>query len=327
MTRACGRCRAKACVARMDGNEAPARHDVLAACGRGRRPAPAQACRRAFAARLRRPRAGARRGRSGCSATTPCASPRLSSSTRIRNIGPAARRPGEELHGLRGIARLRRQVPIVLRALLPPDASVLWNVTAIPAARRIVKRERVDVVLTTSPPGSVHLVGLAVGGWASRGSPTSVTRSPRTHTVVGHTRGGCARAAGGAKGGCDRRCFGRDRHPDARDCPSRLGYRDPERLRLRRLRGACLPAGPSFPDHAHGWFRRTPFPAPLPGGPRPFRGGRHRPLRRGLPGGRPRVGPAARAGRPARARSVSAAWRGPRAPAGLGGAAPDRPGR
>jgi glycosyltransferase involved in cell wall biosynthesis len=81
---------------------------------------------------------------------------------RIRNIGPAARRPGEELHGLRGIARIRRQVPIVLRALLPPDASVLWNVTAIPAARRIAKRERVDVVLTTSPPGSVHLVGLAM---------------------------------------------------------------------------------------------------------------------------------------------------------------------
>ncbi|MGI8605553.1 MAG: glycosyltransferase family 4 protein [Gaiellaceae bacterium] len=81
---------------------------------------------------------------------------------RIRNIGPAARRPGEELHGLRGIARFRRQAPLTLRALLAPDASVLWNATAIPAARRIAKREEIDVVLTTSPPGSVHLVGLAV---------------------------------------------------------------------------------------------------------------------------------------------------------------------
>jgi glycosyltransferase involved in cell wall biosynthesis len=81
---------------------------------------------------------------------------------RIRNLGPAARRPAEELHGLRGIVRVRRRVPIVLRALLAPDASVLWNVTAIPAARRIAKRERIDVALTTSPPGSVHLVGLAV---------------------------------------------------------------------------------------------------------------------------------------------------------------------
>lgn len=81
---------------------------------------------------------------------------------RTSNIGPAARRPGEELYGLRGIARVRRQAPIALRALLAPDASVLWNVTAIPAARRIAKRERIEVVLTTSPPGSVHLVGLAV---------------------------------------------------------------------------------------------------------------------------------------------------------------------
>jgi len=81
---------------------------------------------------------------------------------RTRNIGPAARRPGEELHGLRGIARIRRRGPILLRALLAPDASVLWNVTAIPAARWIVTRERIDAILTTSPPGSVHLVGLAI---------------------------------------------------------------------------------------------------------------------------------------------------------------------
>jgi glycosyltransferase involved in cell wall biosynthesis len=43
-----------------------------------------------------------------------------------------------------------------------PDASVPWNLTAIPAAIRIARRERIDVVLTTSPPASVHLVGAAV---------------------------------------------------------------------------------------------------------------------------------------------------------------------
>src|SRR5207245_1096053 len=32
----------------------------------------------------------------------------------------------------------------------------------IPAAIKIVRREQIDVVLTTSPPGSVHLVGAAV---------------------------------------------------------------------------------------------------------------------------------------------------------------------
>jgi len=39
---------------------------------------------------------------------------------------------------------------------------VSWNLTAIPAAIRIVRKEGIDVVLTTSPPSSVHLVGAAV---------------------------------------------------------------------------------------------------------------------------------------------------------------------
>ena len=81
---------------------------------------------------------------------------------RARNVGPRARAPGAELHGRRGLDRLRRRTATTLRALLVPDASVLWNATAIPAALRIVRRERIDVVLTTSPPGSVHLAGAAV---------------------------------------------------------------------------------------------------------------------------------------------------------------------
>src|SRR5581483_11648320 len=46
--------------------------------------------------------------------------------------------------------------------LLPPDENVPWNLTAIPAAIRIARHEAIDVVLTTSPPSSVHLVGAAV---------------------------------------------------------------------------------------------------------------------------------------------------------------------
>jgi glycosyltransferase involved in cell wall biosynthesis len=37
-----------------------------------------------------------------------------------------------------------------------------WNVTAIPAAIRLVRQHRIDWVITTSPPGSVHLIGAAV---------------------------------------------------------------------------------------------------------------------------------------------------------------------
>jgi glycosyltransferase involved in cell wall biosynthesis len=46
--------------------------------------------------------------------------------------------------------------------VLVPDENVSWNLTAIPAAVRIVRSEGIDVVLTTSPPNSVHLIGAAV---------------------------------------------------------------------------------------------------------------------------------------------------------------------
>jgi glycosyltransferase involved in cell wall biosynthesis len=48
------------------------------------------------------------------------------------------------------------------RRLLVPDENVSWNLTAIPAATRIVKNEGIDVLLTTSPPPSLHLLGATV---------------------------------------------------------------------------------------------------------------------------------------------------------------------
>ena len=56
-----------------------------------------------------------------------------------------------------------------------------FNLTAIPAALRICREEGIDVVITTSPPGSVHLVGAAVQARrrACAGSPTCATRSSR----------------------------------------------------------------------------------------------------------------------------------------------------
>ncbi len=61
-----------------------------------------------------------------------------------------------------GLGRALLQAQVTARRLLLPDASVTWNLTAIPAAIRIVRREGIDAVLTTSPPGSIHLVGAAV---------------------------------------------------------------------------------------------------------------------------------------------------------------------
>jgi glycosyltransferase involved in cell wall biosynthesis len=80
---------------------------------------------------------------------------------RARYIGPRGRRPAEELHGRTGLDRVSRQASLAGRRLLVPDESVSWNLTAIPAAIRIVRAEAIDVVVTTSPPSSVHLVGAA----------------------------------------------------------------------------------------------------------------------------------------------------------------------
>jgi glycosyltransferase involved in cell wall biosynthesis len=81
---------------------------------------------------------------------------------RARFLGPRGRKPAEELHGTRGLERFQRQARLAGRRLLVPDENVSWNLTAIPAAVSIVKREGIDVVLTTSPPTSVHLIGAAV---------------------------------------------------------------------------------------------------------------------------------------------------------------------
>ncbi|MFZ1881130.1 MAG: glycosyltransferase family 4 protein [Gaiellaceae bacterium] len=81
---------------------------------------------------------------------------------RARYLGPKGRKPAEELHGSQGLERFGRQLQLAGRRLLVPDENVTWNLTAIPAALRIVRREHIDVVVTTSPPSSVHLIGAAV---------------------------------------------------------------------------------------------------------------------------------------------------------------------
>jgi glycosyltransferase involved in cell wall biosynthesis len=81
---------------------------------------------------------------------------------RARYLGPRGRRPAEELHGLAGLERASRQATLLARRFLVPDENVSWNLTAVPAAIRIARSEQIDVVLTTSPPASVHLVGAAV---------------------------------------------------------------------------------------------------------------------------------------------------------------------
>ena len=81
---------------------------------------------------------------------------------RARYLGPKGRKPAEELHGTTGLVRAATKARLASRRLLVPDENVTWNLTAIPAAIRIARAEKIDAVITTSPPASVHLVGAAV---------------------------------------------------------------------------------------------------------------------------------------------------------------------
>lgn len=81
---------------------------------------------------------------------------------RVRYVGPKGDSPLERLAGKQGLARLGSHASLLGRRLLVPDENVPWSTVALPAAIRIARSEEVDVVLTTSPPGSIHLVGAAV---------------------------------------------------------------------------------------------------------------------------------------------------------------------
>jgi glycosyltransferase involved in cell wall biosynthesis len=81
---------------------------------------------------------------------------------RARYVGPAGRRVADELHGRSGVDLALRRASTLGRRLLAPDENVTWNATAIPKAIAIARDEGIDVVLTTSPPASVHLIGAAV---------------------------------------------------------------------------------------------------------------------------------------------------------------------
>ena len=70
---------------------------------------------------------------------------------RARYLGPSGRKLAEDLHGVTGPRRELVRARALGRRLLVPDENVTWNATAIPAAVRIARQRRVDVVITTSP--------------------------------------------------------------------------------------------------------------------------------------------------------------------------------
>ena len=176
---------------------------------------------------------------------------------RARYVGPSGRKPAEELHGTTGLERAARsRLQLAGRRLLVPDENVSWNLTAIPAAIRIVRSEGIDVVLTTSPPSSVHLVGAAV----KRATGVPWVADLRD-SIVAHPHRDAERLLVRAKEQGEHavaRLVARqadaivvrlrgDRRRDARALAARPGRDDRERLRLRRLRRARAPPVGALP--------------------------------------------------------------------------------
>src|SRR4029078_7845420 len=80
---------------------------------------------------------------------------------RARYLCPKGRKPAEKVHAAQGVERALGQAKLASRRLLVPDENVTWNLTAIPAAIGIARREGIDIVLTTSQHSSVHFGGQA----------------------------------------------------------------------------------------------------------------------------------------------------------------------
>jgi glycosyltransferase involved in cell wall biosynthesis len=170
---------------------------------------------------------------------------------RARYVGPAGRRIADELHGRTGLDLALRRASTVGRRLLLPDENVTWNATAIPKAISIARRERIDVVLTTSPPGSVHLIGAAVKSatgakWVADLRDSLVLHPHRSTEGVG------ARAKEKARGGVARLVA---RQADAIVAAADAIAAEAAALRPRG-RVVTIPNGCDFDDFAGLEYRR-----------------------------------------------------------------------
>ncbi len=82
---------------------------------------------------------------------------------RARYRGPShAQTPAARLAAAHGLKGLGVRAALLGRRVLLPDPEVAWFADAVRAGTRIVREREIDVVLSTSPPNSVHVIGAAI---------------------------------------------------------------------------------------------------------------------------------------------------------------------
>ena len=81
---------------------------------------------------------------------------------RARYVGVSGGKPSEVLAGTQGLERVATRARLQLRRLVVPDENATWALTAIPAGIKLVRKHDIDVIVSTSPPPSTHLIAAAI---------------------------------------------------------------------------------------------------------------------------------------------------------------------
>jgi glycosyltransferase involved in cell wall biosynthesis len=82
---------------------------------------------------------------------------------RARFLGPRSSFREDALRGASGLRRIGIEARYAYQRMLIPDKAAPWAATAVPTGIRLVRSEDIDVVMSTSPPTSMHLIAEAIG--------------------------------------------------------------------------------------------------------------------------------------------------------------------
>ena len=174
-----------------------------------------------------------------------------------------------------------------------------WNLTAIPAAIRIARKEGIDVVVTTSPPNSIHFVGAAV-----KKATGATWVADLRDSLVAHPHRRSESMAVRAKEKVDHGVARLVAHSaDAITCVSDAIAEEARSFSPQGkvvtisngcdfddFAGLAYTPGRALPDHPHRQLLRQARPAPVPDRARGVGARRAGALPRRLPLGGPRLG-------------------------------------